>query len=150
MSSQIMNKIRKNRLEKKKKTKGNTNIEITEKPKDDTVNRVDVGKEKTLDRLAEEELLREAISGAIRAEVAGPTGWLKCPLYKTNKRFLKNTLASTIRHNGFKDKKIENLRRKNHEDKNYLGKKKLDIIKELNNVGKSSNEALLHKRTVYE
>ncbi|XP_067341850.1 protein POLR1D-like isoform X2 [Channa argus] len=46
-------------------------------------------------RRAIEELLRETDRARVRAETMGPTGWLKCPLQTTNKRFLLNTLRST-------------------------------------------------------
>lgn len=48
-----------------------------------------------LEKRAIEELLRETDRARIRAETMGPTGWLKCPLRSTNKRFLLNTLRST-------------------------------------------------------
>ncbi|XP_012671606.1 protein POLR1D-like [Clupea harengus] len=48
-----------------------------------------------LERRAVEELLRESNRARARAETMGPTGWLKCPVQSTNKRFLLNTLRST-------------------------------------------------------
>lgn len=48
-----------------------------------------------LEKRAIEELLRETDRARVRAETMGPTGWLKCPLRSTNKRFLLNTLRST-------------------------------------------------------
>uniref|UniRef100_A0A8C4DTU0 Si:ch211-140b10.6 n=1 Tax=Dicentrarchus labrax TaxID=13489 RepID=A0A8C4DTU0_DICLA len=48
-----------------------------------------------LEKRAVEELLRETDRARVRAETMGPTGWLKCPLQSTNKRFLLNTLRST-------------------------------------------------------
>lgn len=48
-----------------------------------------------LERRAIEELLKETNRARVRAETMGPTGWLKCPLRSTNKRFLLNTLRST-------------------------------------------------------
>ncbi|KAE8279881.1 Protein POLR1D, isoform 2 [Larimichthys crocea] len=48
-----------------------------------------------LEKRAVEELLRETDRARVRAETMGPTGWLKCPLHSTNKRFLLNTLRST-------------------------------------------------------
>ncbi|CAG04216.1 unnamed protein product [Tetraodon nigroviridis] len=47
-----------------------------------------------LEKRAIEELLRETDRARLRAETMGPTGWLKCPLQSTNKRFLLNTLRS--------------------------------------------------------
>lgn len=58
-------------------------------------------------RLAEEELLREAKIAAARAEVNGVLDWQKCPLLKTNKTFLHNTIVSTMRFN-MKKKKVSN------------------------------------------
>lgn len=50
-------------------------------------------------RMAVEEIVKETAKGAIRAEQVGPSGWLPCPLMKTNKRFLRNTIKSVISHN---------------------------------------------------
>ena len=44
-------------------------------------------------RLAEEALLQEARRGAERAEMYGPSGWLRPKLPPTNKRFLHNMLS---------------------------------------------------------
>lgn len=49
--------------------------------------------------MAIEEIVKETAKGAIRAEQVGPSGWLPCPLMKTNKRFLRNTIKSVISHN---------------------------------------------------
>lgn len=49
--------------------------------------------------MAIEEIVKETAKGAIRAEKVGPSGWLPCPLRKTNKRFLRNTIKSVISHN---------------------------------------------------
>ncbi|KAL1248650.1 hypothetical protein QQF64_021968 [Cirrhinus molitorella] len=51
--------------------------------------------ESELERKAVEELLKEASRGKVRAETMGATGWMKCPLGSTNKRFLLNTLRSS-------------------------------------------------------
>ncbi|XP_055038370.1 uncharacterized protein [Misgurnus anguillicaudatus] len=48
-----------------------------------------------LERKAVEELLKEAKRAKVRAETMGPSGWMKCPLGSTNKRFLLNTLGSS-------------------------------------------------------
>ncbi|XP_076027409.1 uncharacterized protein LOC143016796 [Genypterus blacodes] len=48
-----------------------------------------------LEKRAVEELLRETDRARVRAETMGPTGWMKCPLGSTNKRFLLNTLRPT-------------------------------------------------------
>ncbi|KAM4795304.1 protein POLR1D [Rhinophrynus dorsalis] len=52
--------------------------------------------EDDLERKAVEELLKEAKRGKVRAETMGPMGWMKCPLASTNKRFLVNTIKSTL------------------------------------------------------
>lgn len=52
-------------------------------------------------RLAVEELLREAVQGAARAEIVGPSGWVKAPQQKTNKRFLVNTLRHAVSSNKY-------------------------------------------------
>ncbi|XP_075906420.1 uncharacterized protein LOC142904303 [Nelusetta ayraudi] len=54
-----------------------------------------MAKDDELERRAIEELLKETNRARVRAETMGPTGWLKCPLRSTNKRFLLNTLRST-------------------------------------------------------
>nr|XP_046226800.1 protein POLR1D-like [Scatophagus argus] len=61
-----------------------------------------MAKDDELEKRAIEELLRETDRARVRAETMGPTGWLKCPLRGTNKRFLLNTLRSTglQRHTG--------------------------------------------------
>ncbi|RZF42403.1 hypothetical protein LSTR_LSTR004211 [Laodelphax striatellus] len=64
-------------------------------------------REEKLKRLAEAELLKEAKAGAARAEVSGPTGWKKCTLRPTNKRFLQNTILQTIASNKTNRSKIK-------------------------------------------
>ncbi|XP_043929209.1 protein POLR1D [Protopterus annectens] len=49
-----------------------------------------------LERKAVEEILNEAKRGRIRAETMGPSGWMKSPVCSTNKRFLVNTIRSTL------------------------------------------------------
>ncbi|XP_021475956.1 protein POLR1D-like isoform X1 [Oncorhynchus mykiss] len=49
-----------------------------------------------LEKRAVEELLKETSRARVRAETMGPAGWMKCPLRSTNKRFLLNTLRTTI------------------------------------------------------
>uniref|UniRef100_A0A8C1WAQ6 Pancreas/duodenum homeobox protein 1-like n=2 Tax=Cyprinus carpio TaxID=7962 RepID=A0A8C1WAQ6_CYPCA len=51
--------------------------------------------ESELERKAVEELLKETSRAKVRAETMGATGWMKCPLGSTNKRFLLNTLRSS-------------------------------------------------------
>lgn len=48
-----------------------------------------------LEKRAIEELLRETSRARVRVETMGPSGWMKCPLHSTNKRFLVNTLRSS-------------------------------------------------------
>lgn len=57
--------------------------------------------DEALERLAVEELLREAVQGAARAEIVGPSGWIKKPQAKTNKRFLTNTVRNVLASNKF-------------------------------------------------
>ncbi|XP_046683217.1 protein POLR1D-like [Homalodisca vitripennis] len=52
-----------------------------------------------LNKLAEEELLREAKRAVARSEVSGIEGFKKCPLPQTNKRFLTNTIVNNIKSN---------------------------------------------------
>ncbi|KAK1806517.1 hypothetical protein P4O66_005035 [Electrophorus voltai] len=57
--------------------------------------KMDIDNDSELERRAVEELLKEANRARVRAETMGPTGWMKCPLGSTNKRFLLNTLRSS-------------------------------------------------------
>ncbi|XP_026739275.1 protein POLR1D-like [Trichoplusia ni] len=57
--------------------------------------------DEALEKLAVEELLREAVQGAARAEIVGPSGWIKAPQQKTNKRFLVNTLRNAVTSNKY-------------------------------------------------
>ncbi|XP_033223968.1 uncharacterized protein LOC117177412 [Belonocnema kinseyi] len=54
--------------------------------------------EATLNRLAVEALLEEAKIGAKRAEISGPSGWVK-PKESVNKRFLHSTLRNVVLSN---------------------------------------------------
>lgn len=45
--------------------------------------------------------MREAVQGAARAEIVGPSGWIKTPQQKTNKRFLVNTLRHAVTSNKY-------------------------------------------------
>lgn len=64
-------------------------------------------------RLAVEELMREAVQGAARAEIVGPSGWVKAPQQKTNKRFLVNTLRNAVSSNKYNTSRNKN-RHTNH------------------------------------
>jgi hypothetical protein len=59
-------------------------------------------------RKAVDEIMREARLGAARADVSGPSGWKKCSVMKTNKRFLTNTLVQHINSNRIIEKKKTN------------------------------------------
>ncbi|KAJ6635475.1 Protein POLR1D, isoform 2 [Pseudolycoriella hygida] len=92
---------------KKFSFKLNKNVSIgTKNPKTvgsvqgkETIRDVKTVSDDVLTRMAIEEIVRETAKGAIRAEKVGPSGWLPCPLMKTNKRFLRNTIKSVISHN---------------------------------------------------
>lgn len=60
-------------------------------------------------RLAVEALLEEAKLGARRAEIMGPSGWVK-PKETVNKRFLHSTLRNAVisnKHRSLKQEKIK-------------------------------------------
>ncbi|XP_026756677.1 protein POLR1D-like [Galleria mellonella] len=67
----------------------------TKKPDTETLD------DEALEKLAVEELMREAVQGAARAEIVGPSGWVKVPQQKTNKRFLVNTLRHAVNSNKY-------------------------------------------------
>lgn len=65
--------------------------------------------DETLNKLAVEALLEEAKLGARRAEIMGPSGWIK-PRETVNRRFLHSTLRNAIlsnKHRSGKDKLSE-------------------------------------------
>lgn len=65
--------------------------------------------DETLNRLAVEALLEEAKLGAQRAEVMGPSGWVK-PKETVNKRFLHSTLRNAVisnKHRSLKQDKVK-------------------------------------------
>ncbi|XP_076622467.1 protein POLR1D [Colletes latitarsis] len=68
--------------------------------------------DETLNRLAVEALLEEAKLGAKRAEIMGPSGWIK-PKESINKRFLHSTLRNVVLSNKYqikrKDKQLYKL-----------------------------------------
>ncbi|CAF4862086.1 unnamed protein product [Pieris macdunnoughi] len=64
--------------------------------------------DETLEKLAVEELIREAVQGAARAEIVGPSGWVKAPQQKTNKRFLVNTLRNAVSSNKYNTARNKN------------------------------------------
>lgn len=60
-------------------------------------------------RLAAEALLEEAKLGARRAEIMGPSGWVK-PRETINKRFLHSTLRNVVisnKHRSLKQEKVK-------------------------------------------
>ncbi|KAB7505805.1 hypothetical protein Anas_04458 [Armadillidium nasatum] len=66
--------------------------------------------EEELAKLAENALLQEARRGALRAEMVGPSGWLKPKLPPTNKKFLQNTIKGAVASNQVKDRKRKLVR----------------------------------------
>lgn len=56
--------------------------------------------EDELERLAREEIIRETQRASVRADEVGPQGWMKCQVPPANKRFLHNTLLSTLPSKG--------------------------------------------------
>ncbi|CAL7934877.1 unnamed protein product [Xylocopa violacea] len=60
--------------------------------------------DETLNRLAVEALLEEAKLGAKRAEIMGPSGWIK-PKESINKRFLHSTLRNVVLSNKYQLKR---------------------------------------------
>lgn len=63
--------------------------------------------------------MREAVQGAARAEIVGPSGWIKGPQNKTNKKFLVNTLRSTVSSNKYFNSKSRHY----HSTNRYSSKK---------------------------
>lgn len=90
-------------------------------------------------RLAEEELLRESERAKARCEVVGIEGFRKCPVPRTNKRFLINTIVNNIKSNNIKSNnnksnninKSQQLKKRKHSlntsrkkcDKKIIGEK---------------------------
>lgn len=67
--------------------------------------------DETLNRLAVEALLEEAKLGARRAEIMGPSGWIK-PKESVNKRFLHSTLRNVVLSNKYQLKRKEKTKEK--------------------------------------
>lgn len=77
--------------------------------------------------MAIDEILRETVRGAVRAEKAGPSGWKPCPLRKFNKRFLSTTINSVISHNkrtSDKRKSSSSTTEKNKMNRSKFGQRK--------------------------
>ncbi|XP_013187033.1 protein POLR1D-like [Amyelois transitella] len=74
---------------------------MTDKEDDTKIPEKEPLDDKALEKLAVEELMREAVQGAARAEIVGPSGWVKAPQQKTNKRFLVNTLRHAVSSNKY-------------------------------------------------
>ncbi|XP_015585949.1 protein POLR1D-like isoform X2 [Cephus cinctus] len=77
-----------------------------------TISNLGTMDEETLNRLAAEALLEEAKVGARRAEIMGPSGWIK-PKETINKRFLHSTLRNVVLSNKHRTSKKD----KTHECK---------------------------------
>lgn len=76
--------------------------------------------ETEIERLAIEELEREAKLAAARAKTIGLPGWQKCPLPHTNKRFLQNTLLNMLTANNKPSRRSADHRwHSNHRDEDY-------------------------------
>lgn len=67
-------------------------------------------------RQAIKEIECETKRAAIRAETSGASGWKPCPLHKTNKTFLSNTMRTVISHNKRTDTKHKIASQKKFED----------------------------------
>ncbi|XP_043481985.1 protein POLR1D-like isoform X2 [Leptopilina heterotoma] len=80
-------------------------------------------------RLAVEALLDEAKVGARRAEILGPTGWVK-PKESVNKRFLHSTLRNAVQSN----KKRVNRENTVNPSTSTEAKKNLETIKKRDNT----------------
>ncbi|XP_038220925.1 protein POLR1D-like [Zerene cesonia] len=83
--------------------------------------------DEALEKLAVEELIREAVQGAARAEIVGPSGWVKGPQQKTNKRFLVNTLRHAVSSNKYNTSR--NTHRNSHNKSPKYDKKPDPTIK---------------------
>ncbi|XP_018006660.1 protein POLR1D [Hyalella azteca] len=59
-----------------------------------------------LTRLAAEALMREAVRGAARASLAGPSGWRKPNRGEPNKKFLANTIRGAVFSNKIRETKL--------------------------------------------
>ncbi|KAL3983019.1 hypothetical protein ACH3XW_49490 [Acanthocheilonema viteae] len=75
------------------KAKQNLNPVITEVR--DTTAQTSKREQSELERMAREEILRDATLGVHRYEKIGPQGWKKPACLKTNKKFLERILRAT-------------------------------------------------------
>lgn len=76
--------------------------------------------DETLNRLAVEAILEEAKLGARRAEIMGPSGWMK-PKESINKRFLNSTLRNVVLSNKYHIKRKERTKDKQlHKEENSV------------------------------
>ncbi|XP_076293552.1 protein POLR1D [Lasioglossum baleicum] len=76
--------------------------------------------DETLNRLAVEAILEEAKLGARRAEIMGPSGWMK-PKESINKRFLNSTLRNVVLSNKYHIKRKERKKDKQlHKEENSV------------------------------
>ncbi|XP_050082340.1 protein POLR1D-like [Anopheles aquasalis] len=60
---------------------------------------VQVPQNDELTKQAVDEILRETRASQIRDEQHGPTARKRCPIQRTNKRFLNRTIISAVNHN---------------------------------------------------
>ncbi|XP_064089458.1 protein POLR1D-like isoform X2 [Macrobrachium nipponense] len=103
--------------------------------------------------LAEQALLQEAKRGAIRAEISGPSGWLKKNLPSTNKKFLHNTILGALAANRVKERKEKNLseigkRKRQLEEKEQNTYKKIYIQASTKRKESSAPKSIPSKTTV--
>ncbi|GAB6022247.1 hypothetical protein CHUAL_006378 [Chamberlinius hualienensis] len=89
--------------------------------------------EDKLQKLAVEAILKETHRAAVRAREVGSTGWMKCPLPTANKRFINNTLLSTL----------SSIKR---QDVNSKRIQKVDKLKTCKNDSGGFERRELHKR----
>jgi len=93
-----------------------------------------------LEKLAREEILKEAKRAKSRADLVGPQGWQKCPLIPTNKRFLQNTLFSVLGSNMKKNTSKKNKLQDDLHNRGKSEKSKCTDIKEVNKKDKYRND----------
>uniref|UniRef100_A0A2M4CKW1 Putative agap008937-pa-like protein n=1 Tax=Anopheles darlingi TaxID=43151 RepID=A0A2M4CKW1_ANODA len=60
-----------------------------------------------LTKQAVDEILRETRTSKTQTEQNGPTARKRCPIQKTNKRFLNRTIISAVNHNNREGRKVK-------------------------------------------
>uniref|UniRef100_A0A182FYQ7 Uncharacterized protein n=1 Tax=Anopheles albimanus TaxID=7167 RepID=A0A182FYQ7_ANOAL len=68
---------------------------------------VQVPQNDELTKQAVDEILRETRASQLRDEQHGPTARNRCPIQKTNKRFLNRTIISAVNHNNRERNKVK-------------------------------------------